>query len=121
MELEAVNQIGGGDSGAPEPCAFGRPESGSENGGNAGVGQADMDRGFGMTFSGLGRIITVPSAGTALSPLVGGWPSLSGSDKVSIVARTVLRTIRENDHASRSATASPPAWSFVRFSPVHGE
>jgi hypothetical protein len=85
------------------------------------MGQAEIGRGFGMTFSGLRRTITVPSAGTALSPLVGGWPSLSGSDQVLIIARTVLRTIRENDHASRSATASPPAWSFVRFSPVHGE
>ena len=74
-----------------------------------------MDRGFGMTFSGLGRTITVPSAGTALSPLVGGWPSLSGSDQVLIVARTVLRTIRENDHAGGEAVAEREAWSFSRM------
>ena len=45
----------------PQPCASGMLRSASENGGNAGVGQVKISRGFGMAFASLGSTINVPT------------------------------------------------------------
>jgi hypothetical protein len=62
-----------------------------------------------MIGSSLGRTITAPK-------LVRGIIA-SGFSSGETVARMVLRTIRENDHASSSAKASPPGMVIRSLQP----